>query len=157
MIFVCWKSRAPLWRARLVRLDSASRVIYNIPYMSAVVSLPNHRAIIPNASTIVRTVGPSSRPPMPDWCLKIQQAEEAKLVGGPIASDSACIACSAAEWGLPVVQEKFMCIACLEAWHLGCAFRVQELRVAEGVPGAQAATIVESAFVCPVCLSVVEV
>eukprot|EP00959_Pyramimonas_sp_CCMP1952_P184456 3857083-Pyramimonas_sp.AAC.1 len=70
---------APLSTARPIRLDTKSRVIYNVPYMVPVESEIGHKLLIRNCGVRMRKVTAMFRDPMPEWCLVQAKVERAKL------------------------------------------------------------------------------
>jgi len=89
-----------------------------------------------------------ARRPMPVWCYTLLRSLHADRFGGPLVdtNDNDCVLCTAAlSHGLDRPTEKhyglYVCMGCLELWHMRCALNVAHDVELEPNPS----------FTCPMC------
>ena len=144
-IFVRWVN-ARTRIARLISLDEHNRIKTIVAYAVPLVDLSSSKiCIVDTGTTMIQTTA-AGRPPMPSWCLAIQNRERVRLYCGPMENDSLkCILCAAMEMEghvepdpRPFRSDMYVCTECLSPWHQSCATFLKK-------------DVCFETFVCPVC------
>lgn len=160
VIFVKWESvGGNVRRARRVRLDSKSRVIFNVPYVVPVEEFPLActSVVVRDVPVLMLKVKGKLRDPMPEFALTLQMHLRAQHFAGPLhadeGSDLQCVLCEACSaLGLTIVNVDgpggglFQCCQCSMMWHAACASYIC-------VCGAEGLRLDGLSFVCPACLT----
>ena len=145
-MFVQWTD--PFKRkGRQVALDDWDRVVTIVAYRVPVESFEDASILIKRTGVVLMRLPRSLRPPMHDWCLRIQWEALSKRFSGPyrvVRARRDCAFCCAVEASGASPKEEsgdvYRCSLCLLFWHARCS----------GIDMEAAATVF---FVCVVCAS----
>ena len=149
-LFVSWVSAMNLL-ARVVRLDSFSRMIWNVASLVPVQDFSDATILVRHLGVRLEHVTSRERPTMPEWALQMRSGASLQDFGGPLADVGAtCTVCAAArDLGLaPLVDGRreqvcWGCRVCLSVWHRECAIRFDPDSI----------VMAGASFTCPLCVS----